>query len=180
MIFEIGSNWDDLIDFVEVFDTRFPGLFDAGNQQYSMYNIPHMVAPYPKDFIVDQDGRIAYWSEQYDPQEIMQVIDGLIGYTDVSPEEGQLSLPSDFHLGQNFPNPFNPTTVISYRLPVVDFVNLSVYDIAGRQVAELVNGWRNGGVHEVTFDASNMAAGVYFYQLRAEGYSGIGKMVLLK
>lgn len=81
---------------------------------------------------------------------------------------------------QNYPNPFNPTTAISYTLPAASFVNLVVYDIAGRQIAELVNGWRDAGVHEVTWNASNFAAGVYIYHLTAGDYSASGKMALVK
>ncbi len=83
------------------------------------------------------------------------------------------------------PNPFNPTTAISYQLSAMSFVNLTVYDIQGRQVAELVNGWRDAGVHEVTFDASNLASGIYLYRIEASGSEATptmktGKMVLVK
>jgi hypothetical protein len=84
------------------------------------------------------------------------------------------------------PNPFNPKTVISYQLPVVSLVTLSVYDIRGRKIAELVNGWRAAGVHEVVFDGSGLTAGVYMYRLIVSSGSGMtpttvtGKMLLLK
>jgi hypothetical protein len=70
--------------------------------------------------------------------------------------------------------------VISYQLPVVSQVNLSVYDPAGRKVAELVNGWRNAGRHEVNFDGTNLASGVYIYRLTAGTFTASGKMVLMK
>jgi hypothetical protein len=86
------------------------------------------------------------------------------------------------------PNPFNPSTVISYQLSVGSFVNLAVYDVLGRKVVELISGWRNAGLHEVTFDGSGLASGVYIYRLTTT--SGIsscpdhlratGKMVLVK
>jgi hypothetical protein len=83
------------------------------------------------------------------------------------------------------PNPFNSTTVISYQLPVVSHVNLSVFDVAGRRVTDLIDGWREAGYHEVTFNGSSLASGVYVCRLEASG-SGTtpttvtGKMVLLK
>jgi hypothetical protein len=78
------------------------------------------------------------------------------------------------------PNPFNPSTVISYQLSTVSHVNLSVYDIAGRKVAELIDGWRDAGIHEVTFAASELASGVYIYQINTGGFTASGKMLLVK
>jgi hypothetical protein len=78
------------------------------------------------------------------------------------------------------PNPFNPTTVIGYQLQIAGFVNLSVYDITGRKIADLVNGWKDEGVHRTTFDASGLATGVYIYRLMAGEYTASGKMVLMK
>jgi len=88
--------------------------------------------------------------------------------------------PDGFKLRQNFPNPFNPETVISYELPVTGFVKLSVYDILGNEVAELVNEKQNAGSYEVKFDGSNNASGVYFYKLTAEYFSETKRMVLIR
>lgn len=94
-------------------------------------------------------------------------------------------IPSDVSTCNADPNPFNPTTAISYQLPAASFVNLAVYDVSGRKVAELVNGWRDAGVHGVTFDGSHLASGVYIYRLVASGSGAIptiksGKMVLIR
>lgn len=86
--------------------------------------------------------------------------------------------PNNFILNQNFPNPFNPITVISYQLAVDSKVNLIVYDILGNEVAVLVNEFKSAGSHSVVFskeslrDGSNLSSGVYFYQLKAVGNSG--------
>ncbi|TKJ42155.1 hypothetical protein CEE37_00320 [candidate division LCP-89 bacterium B3_LCP] len=88
--------------------------------------------------------------------------------------------PEDYTLCQNYPNPFNPTTVLSFKLQDASFVNLVVYDLSGRKVAELVNGWRDAGVHEVTFDASGLTSGLYIYCMQAGDFNASGKMVLLK
>jgi len=78
------------------------------------------------------------------------------------------------------PNPFNPTTTISYALPEAGKVNLQVYDITGRQVATLVNGFRNAGIHNVQFDAHGLASGIYIYRLTAGSFNATGKLVLMK
>ncbi len=100
--------------------------------------------------------------------------------TDVTTDPGLETTPDEFALYQAYPNPFNPTTAISYQLAASSLVNLTVYDIAGRKVAELVNGWRNAGMHEVNFDASNLASGIYLYRLSAGDFTASGKMVLMK
>jgi len=89
-------------------------------------------------------------------------------------------LPEGFRLNQNRPNPFNPRTILSFELPVASLVRLGVYDISGRLLAELLDGWREAGSHEVTFDGSNLASGIYIYRLEAGELTASGKMVLMK
>ncbi len=87
----------------------------------------------------------------------------------------------DFSLAQNYPNPFNPSTVISYRLPVASRVILGVYNAIGQKVGELVNGLQTTGNHTVTFDASNLASGIYIYHIVTDkGFSATRKMLLLR
>jgi hypothetical protein len=93
---------------------------------------------------------------------------------------GSTTMPTEFALMGVYPNPFNPSTVISYQLPVASVVSLSVYDTGGRKVAELVDAWRNPGVHDLTFDASGLVSGVYLYRLEAGDFNASGKMVLMK
>ncbi len=88
--------------------------------------------------------------------------------------------PKTFELLQNFPNPFNPTTMISYDLPEATHVQLSVYDMLGREVASLVNADQSTGRYSVSFDASHLASGVYFYRIETAKFSQIQKMVLMK
>jgi CubicO group peptidase (beta-lactamase class C family) len=92
-------------------------------------------------------------------------------------EEGS---PDSFVLCPAHPNPFNPLTAISFQLPALSFVNLTVYDVSGRLVATLANGWLDAGVHEVTFDGSGLASGVYVYLLEAGEFTASEKMVLIK
>ena len=80
----------------------------------------------------------------------------------------------------NFPNPFNPTTTISFTLPEKSFVALKIFDVLGREVATLVNGIKESGEHKATFNASNLPSGVYIYSIQAGIYSAVKKMILVK
>ncbi|MDP2367261.1 T9SS type A sorting domain-containing protein [Rhodoferax sp.] len=88
--------------------------------------------------------------------------------------------PAAFALAQNVPNPFNPTTTISFSMDETSFASLKVFDLAGRTVASLVNGMVERGQHSVTLDASSLTSGVYFYALEANGQVETRKMVLMK
>jgi len=91
-----------------------------------------------------------------------------------------IKIPGSTFLRQNYPNPFNPSTVISYQLPSNTLVKLKVYDELGRLVRTLVNENQNTGEHSVTFNASNLSSGVYFYRLSAGGFVQTKKLMLLK
>ncbi len=98
-----------------------------------------------------------------------------------SSEESQLtSIADGYELSQNYPNPFNPSTVIRFSVPKAGNVSLKVYDQLGKEVATLSNGFRNIGSYEVTFDASRLSSGVYFYSFAGEGFSATKKMLLVK
>jgi hypothetical protein len=90
------------------------------------------------------------------------------------------NMPVSFQLDQNYPNPFNPSTVISYKLPISSLVTIKVYDVLGREVQTLVNERQAAGNHSVTFNASSLPSGVYFYRLQAGNYSAAKKVLLLK
>jgi len=95
--------------------------------------------------------------------------------------------PTSYNLNQNFPNPFNPTTKITWQSPVAAHQTLKVYDVLGNEVATLVDEFRNSGIYEIGFDASNLPAGrqglssgVYFYQLKSGDFISTKKMILIK
>lgn len=88
--------------------------------------------------------------------------------------------PGKFSLEQNFPNPFNPETVISWQLAVRSFVTLKVFDILANEIANLGNEEMEAGVHRVNFNGENLASGIYFYQLQINGFIQNKKMILLK
>lgn len=98
----------------------------------------------------------------------------------VSNEPVSSIIPDGFELHQNYPNPFNPVTVIKYQLPVNSEVRLEVFDMLGRRVAQLAEGMKNAGTHEVPFDASSLASGVYLYHLSTGEIVQTRQMVLIK
>jgi WD40 repeat protein len=106
----------------------------------------------------------------------------LADYTEIVTKEAEVNTlnPIKFTLVQNYPNPFNPTTDISFSIPEPGNAKLAVYDILGQEVAVLVNGILNAGRHDVTFNASSLPGGVYFYRLQADNSIMVKKMILLK
>ena len=88
--------------------------------------------------------------------------------------------PKEFALHGNYPNPFNPTTIITFDLPLASRATLSVYNILGRQIDILANGWHTAGTHQITFDGSNLPSGIYFYELSSGNHHAVRKAILLK
>jgi hypothetical protein len=88
--------------------------------------------------------------------------------------------PDKYSLGQNYPNPFNPSTKIHYKIAQNEFVNLSVYNVLGKEVAVLVNEIQSQGTYSVVFSADNLPGGVYFYRLETQNFVQTSKMLLIK
>ncbi|HCY76843.1 MAG TPA: hypothetical protein DHV28_13055 [Ignavibacteriales bacterium] len=95
-------------------------------------------------------------------------------------EENNPTAVNNFELQQNYPNPFNPTTQIRFSLAEQSQVTLKVYNILGKEIATLVNDVQSSGVHEVSFNGSGLASGVYFYTLQAGKFTETRKMILVK
>ncbi len=85
-----------------------------------------------------------------------------------------------YSLSQNFPNPFNPKSVIKYQISKSSFVSLKIYNVNGKEVSSIVNETLPPGEYETTFDGSNLPSGVYFYKLSAGDFTDTKKMVLIK
>jgi hypothetical protein len=159
----------------------------------------------------DELGLIAYWN--FDEGSGQQIYDftgnGSNGYLGISPEtdehdpvwvesdapidylrtgsdeETVNGLPSGFTLSQNYPNPFNAETRLSFALPVGSTVTLSIYDMLGRQVKILANGFYQAGVHQLTWDGRSdsgerLSSGVYFYTIKSDSLNDSKKMLMLK
>ena len=92
----------------------------------------------------------------------------------------EVIVPDKYELSQNFPNPFNPSTKISFQIPGQYFVSLKIYNMLGEEVATLVNEKKTPGKYNVDFNASALPSGVYFYKLSAGNFIQTKKMMLLK
>ena len=90
------------------------------------------------------------------------------------------SVPNKFALEQNYPNPFNPSTTIRYTIPAKSNVTIKIYNVLGQQIESLVNMDQTAGSYVIQYNASRLATGVYFYELRAGDYRNVKKMLLLK
>ncbi|MBA4252330.1 MAG: hypothetical protein C0442_11495, partial [Chlorobiaceae bacterium] len=99
-------------------------------------------------------------------------------FAGVKQPEGNLV--EGFKLYENYPNPFNPSTKISYQLPVTSHVSLIVYDVLGNEVANLINEVKSAGKYEIEFNANKLTSGIYFYKLVADNFIETKKMILMK
>jgi hypothetical protein len=122
---------------------------------------------------VNDSGVIAGWANGENAS--------VVGFTMTPTRADNLrQLPKAAVLQQNFPNPFNPSTTIGYGLPERSHVTLTVYNTLGQQIATLEEGEIEAGFHEVNFDASSLASGVYLYRLTAGDYVRTRRLVLLR
>ena len=87
---------------------------------------------------------------------------------------------AEYSLSKAYPNPFNPSTSLSYTMKVDGVVNVSVYDVSGRMVSELENGFQSAGTHSVVFDASDLSSGIYFVNMSADAFTATQKIMLVK
>jgi hypothetical protein len=104
--------------------------------------------------------------------------DGTTEYSNVV--EVEVAQPIEYSLSQNYPNPFNPTTTIDYSILKDGLVTLKVYDILGKEVVSLINEVQLAGTQKITFDASNLSSGVYYYQLVSGEFTSTKKLILMK
>jgi photosystem II stability/assembly factor-like uncharacterized protein/chitodextrinase len=89
-------------------------------------------------------------------------------------------LPKKYFLYQNYPNPFNPSTKIKFEIPLTGLVNIEVFDISGKKVSTVINNQLSAGIHEVTFNGSHLASGVYIYRIKADKFIESKKLILVK
>lgn len=102
------------------------------------------------------------------------------GNSDVIVTDVKDELPLQYSLDQNYPNPFNPATQIKYTIAKPGLVTLKVYDILGRQVADLINKYQEAGKYTANFDATRFASGVYIYKIESSSFTSVKKMMLIK
>jgi hypothetical protein len=94
--------------------------------------------------------------------------------------DDEIDAPTEFTLGQNYPNPFNPTTNINYSVGEAGPVNITVYNTMGQKVAELLNTTKSAGSYQITWNATGVASGIYYYRLTAPGQVLTRQMTLIK
>jgi hypothetical protein len=125
------------------------------------------------DFIVRQADSAAMSGRLYfDDIQLNATITGITQHAGAAPLL--------YQLGQNFPNPFNPTTTIGFEVPFRTHLKLTVFDVLGQEVATIANGEYEAGIYRLAWNASSMPSGVYFYRIEASGYVNTQKMVLMK
>ncbi|RJQ64937.1 MAG: T9SS C-terminal target domain-containing protein [Stygiobacter sp.] len=124
-----------------------------------------------------QDGNPSVGKVQYRLKQID--FNGVFEYSPIV--EVKVEAPSQLKLAQNYPNPFNPETTISFQIPFASHVTLKVYDVLGREVATLVDEFKQAGTYVKTLHATSLPSGVYFYKLQTDnGFSETKKLMLMK
>jgi hypothetical protein len=149
---------------------RFVGLEDAGSAVYSTYRTPDPYAPYPQDYIIDPGGVVRHWSTEYEPLEVIAVIDELLGATPITESPTVASGP---WLSTPSPNPFLEGTTFRFGVPLRGRARVTVHDIGGRRLRVLADGTWSAGVHRVTWDGRDAsgrraAPGVYYVRLETD------------
>ncbi len=151
------------------------------------YNGPGNGADYPANMVLDNIGRIYITGAATGVGTDLDIT--TLRYSQpIGIEPITSEIPNDFKLYQNYPNPFNPTTKIKFDVPLSPlnergeggFVSLKIYDVAGREIATLLDESLNPGSHEMEWDASNYPSGVYYYKLETTNFSESKKMVLIR
>ncbi len=125
-----------------------------------------------------------HWNNEIDKEysRNLETGDGieLVKVMNITSVEKDPTMPVGFSLSQNYPNPFNPSTKIKYSIPNNSKVMIKVYDIAGKEIETIENSDRAAGTYTLSFNASHLASGVYFYKLIADNYTATKKFILLK
>ncbi|MCB0722499.1 MAG: T9SS type A sorting domain-containing protein [Ignavibacteriae bacterium] len=153
----------------------------GGNELYYMdydTNAPFLNHVPVRNFC-DNDGNLYVAGSAQNPNGNWDMV--IIKYSAVTNiSHTQNEVPEKYELSQNYPNPFNPSTNIQFDLPKEGLVSLKIYDMLGREVAALVNEFRNAGRYIIGFNGSRLASGVYYYKLKAGNFEQTKRMVLIK
>jgi hypothetical protein len=138
----------------------------------------HFEYEFSMEYANDLDARVVFNCGQSDVDVYLDNVSFKeVIESDVADRE---SVPVEFKLDYNSPNPFNPSTEISFTLPKNEKATLKIYDLLGREVRTLVNGYKKAGSYHVTFDGSNLPSGIYLYKLETPSFLKIHKMILMK
>ncbi|HID38153.1 MAG TPA: T9SS type A sorting domain-containing protein [Calditrichaeota bacterium] len=139
---------------------------------------------FPSSVIADRNGQIVHEEEGFDIGVFIQVIDSLLMLTGIKEMKGPTGIPQGLTILGNYPNPFNPSTRIVFKLNTSDKssvpVHLSLFNILGQQLETLIAREMVSGIHPVTWNASGYSAGTYFYRIQAVGQEKFGKLIYRK
>ena len=152
-------------------DEVYPHMnkFGVDGEVYIMYQMPD----YNQQTVPDDETFAAYLNNVY------FLKTRLAPATGVSVDNEAVH-PVSFELKENYPNPFNPSTSIGFSIPTSGMVELTVYDITGRAVETVHQGFLMAGNHQYTFAGNDLASGAYFYTLKSQGFQDVKKMLLVK
>jgi CotH kinase protein/Lamin Tail Domain/Secretion system C-terminal sorting domain/Chitobiase/beta-hexosaminidase C-terminal domain/Right handed beta helix region len=157
------DNYGNVIDSL-TFDDNLPWPVDADGDGYTLQLLNHELENSSAE---NWTSTLLYGS----PGQKNVIIDA----RDIKEE-----IPHKYSLSQNYPNPFNPVTTINFELPEISNVSIKIYDILGREVADLVNEKKDAGSYSIIFETNNLSSGIYFYRLSANEFHKTNKMILLK
>jgi len=177
---------DDVLQFVNDHRLTFPILKDV-SRVYNSYYLSGGLSPFPRDYIIDQNGIFQYTNTEYDVNAMKLIVASLLDTTtSVSNDEDHSpQSPRQFSLEQNYPNPFNAGTNISYSLTNDVHIQLSVYNIVGEKIAVLDSGKKSTGIYSIFWNGidsngNSLPSGLYFYRLEAGEFKSMKKMFLIK
>jgi hypothetical protein len=169
----------DVIPFINIGDFKTQINLDQWvDEQFIELRVP--------SFLLNSETSISFYFEVLSSSVKREIIH--VYFLDTSVEEYKNTLenntadvipPEKFNIA-NYPNPFNPITKIKFSLPEDSYVEIKVYDVLGREIETLLSENRKAGYHEITFDASNLPSGVYFYRIKAGKFADVKKMILMK
>lgn len=174
ILFEIGSSASEIATALYAAPNKNLGLSPAGNFIDKQY-LP-LVGDYNGDGKLNFLGYQPYDGNFRDTPIYLFELDNI----PVSLEQELEDSPSSFSLNQNYPNPFNPSTNISFTIPQATNVEISVYNMLGQKVSTLVNSRYLQGKHTISFDASNLASGIYLYRIKSNDFISTKRMTLIK
>ncbi len=173
-----GESFSTAVNFANNFGLTYPVLFDQGGTVYSSY-VMSGISPYPRDVIIDQNGIIAYMHSEYDPQYMLKTVNDLLVVNNIDDEFSE-SLPQKFDI-EVFPNPFNPTTNISFTVIESRSVNIEIFNVLGEQVySEIHNNLKAGSKRTIILNMLEYSSGLYLVKLTNGKHVESKKLVLLR
>ena len=155
-----------------------PGGF--GGVTYDDYYIPNQGSPYPRDFIVDQDGILVYANNEIDTEYMINILDLLLEEEETAYINNQNYSPSELMIFPSYPNPFNPKINIPYYVDLPMHVEIFVYNSLGKVVDEILSNDLKVGHRMVHWNAANHPSGIYFIQLSSDFTKSVQKVILIK